>query len=188
MAERQRGSRDARGSERGGASVALFRLPPPAAGGSPSRADQLILAAATGARRLSDEELREVLEHVAHAGFDPRPDRRGRTAAEKHFRKHVIEQREWPEDTTFEQYLASARMVVLDPRSSIMTSQYYREHQLAVIGPSGSMRGPKGGDWIVVEYRLGLGHWTTVFQPEDLQHDFIHVPRRENVRWLRRHL
>lgn len=188
MAERQRGSRGIRGSERGTASVGFARLPPVAAGGLLPRVDQLILEAATGARRLSGEELREVLEHVAQAGFDPRPDRRGRTAAEKHFRKYVIDQQEWPESTTFEQYLASARAVVFDARSSIMVSQYYREHQLAVIGPSGSMRGPKGGDWIVVEYRIGLGHWTTVFQPEDLHHDFIHLPARENVRWLRRHI
>lgn len=121
MANYESSSCGIRGSERGRASAWFARLPPVATSGSPSRVDQLILEAATGVRWLSDEELREVLEHVAHAGFAPRPDRRGRTAAEKRFRKHVIDQREWPEGTTFGQYLTSARMVLVDPRSSIMT-------------------------------------------------------------------
>lgn len=43
----------------------------PIAGGVLSQADQLILEAATGARRLSRQDLQEVLEHGAQAGFDP---------------------------------------------------------------------------------------------------------------------
>lgn len=54
------------------------RTQPIAAGGSLPRADQLILGASTGARSLSDEELREVLEHVAQAGFDPKARERAR--------------------------------------------------------------------------------------------------------------
>lgn len=70
MAERPSGSRGIRGSERGTPSVVIRSPAAVAAGGSLPRADQLIPEAATGARRLSDEELREVLEHVAQAGFE----------------------------------------------------------------------------------------------------------------------
>ncbi len=158
------------------------------AGRVPAAADALILAAATGARPLSDQELAVVLAHVAQAGFDPRRDKRGRTAAEKHFRKHVIAQHEWPDGTTLEEYLESARQVLLDPESSVMVSRYYGSFQLGVIGPSGSMRGPRGGNWIVVDYRAGLGYWTTVFQPRDLRQDFLLVAGRESMRWLRRRI
>uniref|UniRef100_A0A831WYQ1 Uncharacterized protein n=1 Tax=Thermorudis peleae TaxID=1382356 RepID=A0A831WYQ1_9BACT len=205
MAERQRGSRDARGSERGGASVALFRLPPPAAGGSPSRADQLILAAATGARRLSDEELREVLEHVAHAGFDPNARERARgelagivwkgqvlggsmmlPPAERHYIKHVLLRREWPEGTTLEDYKESIRAVVLDPASGLATRRYEgRAWQLTVVRRNGALRGPADHEWILVDYRVETGHWMTSYQfSEDPQ-----VERRRQateVRWLRR--
>jgi hypothetical protein len=153
-----------------------------------ARPDRLILEAATGARRLSREELAEVLEHVAEAGFDPVPDKRGRTSAQKHFEKHVRVQREWPEGTTLEEYLESARRVVLDPGSSVLVSQYRGQYQLGVIGPSGAARGPGGNAWIVVEYRVALGHWTTVFQPRDVQRDYLLVAKRENLRWLRRRL
>lgn len=89
-----------------------------------SRADALILEAAMGVRALMHAELQEVLAHVAQAGFDPRPDKRGRTNAEAHYRKHVERFREWPPGTTLETYLESARRVILDRRSSIFTSRY----------------------------------------------------------------
>ena len=150
--------------------------------------DQLILEAATGARRLSRQELQEVLEHVAQAGFEPTPDRRGRTAAEKHFQKHVVRLQEWPPGTSQDDYLSSARRVLLSPQSSVFTSRYKGSWQLAAIGSSGDDRGPQGSDWIVVEYRVGLSYWVTVFQPIDVYRDVLQHPDREMVRWLRRRL
>uniref|UniRef100_A0A7C2WCB5 Uncharacterized protein n=1 Tax=Thermorudis sp. TaxID=1969470 RepID=A0A7C2WCB5_9BACT len=154
--------------------------------GAVSRADALILEAATGVRELTHAELQEVLAHVAQAGFDPRPDKRGRTNAEAHYRKHVERFREWPPGTTLEAYLQSARRVILDPRSSVFTSRYAGYWQLAVIRRADELRGPGGSDWVVVEYRVELGHWTTVFQPRDLEHDFLYATKREHLRWLRR--
>ncbi len=157
-----------------------------AEGHSLAAADALILEAATGARQLSPGELQLVLAHVAQAGFDPRPDKRGRTAAEKHFQKHVLRREEWPPGTTLVDYLESARQLVLDPRSSVMVSRYAGHYQLAVIGASGAARGPGGAEWIVVEYRVGLGYWVTVLQPVDLDSEFLQRPGREQIRWLRR--
>ena len=172
-----------------------------------SRADQLILGAATGARWLTHEELHEVLEHVAQAGFDPNARERARgelaglvwqgqelrgstllPPVERHYVKHVLLRREWPAGTSLEDYLESARQTILNSGSSVFVSAYQGQWQLAVIGKSGSWRGPHGNEFIVVEYRVETGHWTTVFQPRDMYTDFIRTAGRERVRWLRRRI
>lgn len=171
------------------------------------RVDQLILEAVTGARRLTREELHEVLEHVARAGFDPNARERARgelagivwqgqvlrgstllPPAERHYVKHVLLRREWPTGTSLEDYLESARQTILNSGSSVFVSAYQGQWQLAVIGKSGSWRGPHGNEFIVVEYRVETGHWTTVFQPRDMYTDFIRTAGRERVRWLRRRI
>jgi hypothetical protein len=178
---------------------------PIAAGGSLSRADQLILEAATGARPLSDEELREVLEHVAQAGFDPNARERARgelagivwrgqvlegssmlPPAERHYIKHVLLRREWPEGTTLESYTESIRAVVLDPASGLATRRYEgRAWQLTVVRRSGALRGPADHEWVLVDYCVETGHWMTAYQfSEDLR---VELRRKAaEVRWLRR--
>jgi hypothetical protein len=159
-------------------------LPPD--GGALADEDRLILEAATGARRLSRRDLQRIREHVARAGFDPTPDPRGRTAAENHYRKHVEGLREWPDATTREAYLASVQRVILDDRSGVLTSRYQGQWQIAFLRRPEELRGPRGTDWVVVEYRVGLGYWVTAFQPRDLERDFLRRPAREEIRWLRR--
>ena len=170
-----------------------------------SRADALILEAATGARRLTRAELQEVLEHVARAGFDPDARERagsrlagmfwrGRVLsgsdrlppAEVHYLRHVVRAREWPPDTSLEAYLESIRHVILDPRSGILVSQFLdKGWQLACVRRSEDLQGPGGGEWVMVEYRLATGHWMTAFQPERGLAYFEDVRRRDQ-RWLRR--
>jgi hypothetical protein len=174
------------------------------AGSALSRADQLILEAATGARRLSRQELQEVLEHVAQAGFDPNARERARgelagvtwrgqvlqgssmlLPAERHYVKHVLVRQEWPEGTTLNDYLESIRAVILDPSSGVAVGRYLgTSWQLTVVRRSGQLRGLKGRDWILVDYRIETGHWVTAYQ-------FALDPRqqvaqeRSDVRWLR---
>lgn len=171
---------------------------------SPSEVNRLIVEAATGLRRLTGDELRRVLTHVAQAGFDPAPTARaggrlagliwrGRTlrgsdrltSAEVHYLRHVVARAEWPRDTTFDGYLASIRATIPDQRNGVLISKYQAAWQLTVLCRSGDLRGPDGFDWILVDYRVGLGHWVTVFQPArgllELQ-----SPRRSDVRWWRR--
>lgn len=129
--------------------------------------------------------MRNVREHIAQAGFDPVPDRRGRTAAERHFRKHVEQLKEWPEGTTLRGYLDSARRVILDTQSNLLVSRYQGFWQIAAVRSSGDLRGPHGSDWVVVEYRLGLGQWVTAYQPDDLEQDFLKASPRQEIRWLK---
>ena len=174
-------------------------------GGAVSWADEVILAAATGGRRLTRAELEAVLEHVARAGFDPDARERaggrlegllwrGRVLrgsdllppAEAHYLRHVVACQEWPPGTTLDDYLASIPRVILDPRSGVLISQYQ--------GKAGTSRScvvrrssenPKGRIWILVEYRVATGHWMTAFQPKTGL-AYFDDPRRGNKRWVRR--
>ncbi len=167
-----------------------------------SDADMLILEAAIGARQLTEEELRQVAEHVAQAGFPPTIGRatglagltwEGRilrgsdelTAAERHYLRHVINVNEWPEGTTLEEYVGSISQVVMDGHTGIFTSRYQGQWQIGFVRRSGDLLGPSGSEWVLVEYRLDIGHWVTAYQPvEGL--GVIEGPGRENIGWQRR--
>ncbi len=173
-------------------------------GSMSSDAGSLLLEAATRGWRLTDEELQQVLEHIARVGYDPDAlekargklaglNWQGRTLrgrdmlppAEAYYLRHVVAQREWPAGTTYEAYLDSIKDIIENPQSGVLISQFQGAWQLTIIGPSGAMQGPGGGDWIMVEYRLSTGHWITAFQPrEGLR--YLEMPERTQRVWLRR--
>ncbi len=162
--------------------------------------DDLIRSAATGENLLTVNELNLVLLHVAGAGFDPdsREKVRGRLAGlawqgrilvgpdtltplEVHFLWHVQRRREWPDGTRLDGYVQSIREVILDPSSGIFISRYWGEWQLGVARRSGVLRGPGGTDWVLVEYRISLGHWVTAFQPSQGPDVALLSPMRESI-------
>lgn len=166
---------------------------------------RLILDVATDPQRiLSLEELGEIVQHVARAGFDPhalerargnivgslRPDgdevQRGERLppAEVHYLRHVVVQPEWPAGTSLAGYVASIREVIGDSDSGLLVCQYQGAWQLTVVRESRLLRGPAGQDWLLVDYRLGTGHWTTAHQLRQGLAD-LRSPRREHLRWLR---
>jgi hypothetical protein len=170
-----------------------------------SDVDRVILEAATGARWLTADELRWVLERVAQTGFDPAALERvrgrldgvvwqGRTLrgsdrlppAEVKYAWHVVRQQEWPAGTGLIDYVESIRRVILDPTSGVFVGRYQRAWQLSMVRDSGDLRGPGGGDWILIEYRVDTGHWVTAYQPRVSLERALANPAREDVRWLRR--
>jgi len=173
--------------------------------GNFSDTSRLILEAAASGRHLTGDELQQVIQHVAQAGFDSTAiedvggrlvgliwkDHRIRTGdslppAEVHYLRHVAVQSEWPLGTAYDEYLASLRDVILDPQTGFLINQFRdRGWQLTAIRSSGSLQGPAGRDWIVIEYRLATGHWVTAFQPrEGLA--YLERPERRQTIWLRR--
>ena len=104
---------------------------------------------------------------------------------ERHFLRHVILQREWPDGTTMATYVESIGEVVRDPTSAVYLSRYGGAWQLGVIRRSGAYRGPGGYDWVLVEYRLETGHWVTANQPRDRLR-FLGAPERTHLQWLQR--
>lgn len=167
-----------------------------------------MLEAATGARTLTPDELRQALDQVARAGFSPRPVLvggrvegkvwqgrvRGRTdyllPAEVHYLRHVVDGQEWPPRMSLDEYLQSLREVILDPLSGVATSRWSRHSwHLTVMRRSGRLRGPGGHEWVMVEYGIegvGAGYWITAFQPQNGINYLTADSRREQVRWLRR--
>ncbi len=171
--------------------------------GNRSELDQFILAAATAVRELGGADLQRVLEHVAQAGFDPYSMEKvgGRVAgllwqgrvltgndrlppAEVHYLRHVVVAREWPLGTSLPEYLRSARDVIRDGRSGVLTSRYQGAWQLTVVRRAEELQGPDGFGWVLVDYRVQTGHWVTVFQPADGLR-VLQRPTREDFRWLR---
>jgi hypothetical protein len=168
-----------------------------------SSVDQLILDLGLGARRATGRDLEAIRLHVAQAGFDrlaifpadvraaglTRADstivQRGDLlpTAELHYLRHVVRQQEWPPGTTQAHYEDSLRNLALRLRVGILISVVppFGWH-VGIVGRTGALRGPRGFDWLLVEYRVSTGHWSTGFQPEQgLQ--FANLRRRR--RWLR---
>lgn len=186
------------------------RPPGPPDGGSSGGGEEppdiytMITEAANGERVLSGEELTTIAEYVEEAGFDPTyqaqagPRLDGLTwkgdpvyadtllsPADSHYLLHVIRNGEWPEETTQEEYEQSIRGIVDDPNTGIMVS-WYRDQgwQLSFARRSGALQGPRGYEWVVVEYNLYYDNWTTAFQPlRGLA--YLEEPDREDAKWLR---
>jgi hypothetical protein len=167
-------------------------------------AHYLIREIAAGARELTIAELDRVLRHVAAAGFDSlaqeaaRGPLRGQVwngqpiaattrlpADARHWLLHVGVNAEWPDGTTLAGYVDSLRGVVLDPDSGVFINTYKGELSLGVIRMSRDLRGPGGYDWVLVQYRVATGHWTTAFQPADGL-DEIMKTDWGRIQWLRR--
>ena len=168
----------------------------------PPDSDQLIQEVSSGTRALTADELQQVLRHVALAGFDPNAQEkaRGRIAglvwqgqivqgsallspAVKHFLWHVVANGEWPAGTTLTEYVDSVRRVVLDSTSGVFTNRYHGELGLGVVRESRDPRGPRGNEWVLVQYRVSRGYWMTAFQP-NLGLDELSEPGWEDIRWL----
>ncbi len=169
-----------------------------------SSVDHLILQAAAGTRSLAEEELRHVVELVARVGFDPlaHEQARGRIAglrwrgrilaakdplppADKHYLWHVLANGEWPDGTSLDDYLDSIRRVILDPTTGIFTNRYQGEWSLGFLRESRDLEGPGSRGWLLVQYRVSRGHWTTAFQPFQGLSE-ISQPGWSDIRWLRR--
>lgn len=146
--------------------------------------------------------MRQILEPVARAGFDPNAQEkaRGRIAglpwrgrvvqgsdllspAEMHYLWHVVQNGEWPTGTPLAEYVDSIRRVVLDPTSGIFTNRYHAELSLGVVRETRELRGPRGNEWVLVQYRVSRGYWMTAFQP-NLGLDELSGPEWSDIRWL----
>ena len=100
-----------------------------------------------------------------------------------HYLRHVIDQHEWPTGTTQAQYEASLRDLALTLRVGILLSERppFGWH-VAIVGRTGTMRGPGGRDRVVVEFRVSTGFWATGYQPREGSRFAI---SRLRQRWLR---
>jgi len=165
--------------------------------------NQMIRDIAAGTRAPTGTDIAAIRAHIANAGFDPASsylaDRRvlglpwsdGAAiehgdripTAELHYLRHVVAQREWPPRTSPAEYVDSLRELADIPRTGILISEIppFGWH-VAIVGRSGRWQGPRGFEWMLVEYRVNSGHWATGFQVRDGLLFFI---SRRIKRWLR---
>lgn len=106
--------------------------------------------------------------------------------AELHYLRHVVARPEWPPGTDLSDDLDSIRAVILDMESGILLSWWHGFLHLTVVPRSGSLRGSEGEEYVMVEYRVDHGHWTTAFQPAAGIAYITDDPERMRQRWLRR--
>lgn len=163
--------------------------------------DELIEAAFAG-ERLNAAEIQRIAEHIAAAGFDPtllvpagsrligiewqgrqlrRQDQMPTAGA--HYLRHVVARQEWPVGTTPETYEASVASIAEQPESGVFINRFLGHRSVGVVGRSGVWYGPEGAEWMLVEYRVAVGHWTTAFQVRRGL-GYIEQQRREGFRWL----
>jgi hypothetical protein len=155
-----------------------------------SDVDQLILNLGLGLRDPTGYDLDMIRWHVSQAGFDPHlsfdADRRviglqrtvGTTIQrddqiptdELHYLRHVIAREEWPSGTTQRQYEDSLRNLAARPQSGILVSEVppFGWH-VAFVGRSDQWQGTAGFAWMLVEYRVTMGHWTSVARRSDIR-------------------
>ena len=166
--------------------------------------DALIRAVHDTGGSVTEAELTQILDHVARAGFDEQAREAARgplrgqmwqgqpvigstrlPPAVRHWLLHALVNREWPVGTTLAGYIDSLRRITLDPDSGVFVNTYQSEISLGIMRESRELRGPGGHAWILVQYRVSTGHWTTGFQPEDGLEE-ITKPDWGQVRWMRR--
>lgn len=165
--------------------------------------DDLIRVAGIGLRELTSEKLERVVRHVANAGFDPKGKERagGRVAGlvwkgkilksndtlspgEAHYLRHVVARKEWPEGTSLSEYHHSLSDVIRDQSSGIFVNRFYGAWQIGFVRKSGNLKGPEGGEFVIIEYRVDVGHWITGFQPRILD-EVLNSQHRSDFKWLR---
>lgn len=162
--------------------------------------DRLITEIATVGRDMTAGESRLIREHVVARGFPavetiagPRLagiEWKGKvlTGEERlpwdvvHYLRH---KREWPEGTSFRRFLASIGDLVLDPATGIAVFRWQnRVWHLAFMRRSEKLRGNGGFEWVVLDYDVEAGYWTTAFQVKRLEDLTQSSLRRAGFRWL----
>lgn len=86
------------------------------------------------------------------------------------FYDHVEEDRQWPEDTTPEEFLECLRSTVLDQRSAIYLTdaRSLGEWSIYFVGRvRRAWKGPGGSGRIVIIFNADQPRFVTGFQPED---------------------
>jgi hypothetical protein len=99
---------------------------------------------------------------------------------EIHYLRHVEHQQEWPTGTTQAQYERS--LANLAARMRVVSVVPPFGWHIGIIGRTGDAKGPIGGDWMLVEYRVSSGHWSTGHQRRD---GLAFANQRQRKRWLR---
>ena len=144
--------------------------------------DALIVELIEAGRLATQDELSQIVAHVAQAPFASRPVRisprlRGEfvtvlgkrvakrlPSVEFHLLKRVHLEQQWPVGTTARQYVADLYLAVRHPAVRIWTYEYHGEPMVGFLAPSQVQNAPKPEAFVFVAYNARYGAITTGFQ------------------------
>ena len=151
--------------------------------------DDLLLKLIETGRQASAEELAAMIAHVAQAPFATYlakvPNQLRRLLIEKgvelpvrlsslavHWLKRVVEEEQWPTETTDVQYVADLQKAILHPHVQIWSYRYYQQPFVGFLSPS-HIQGIKGARvFIFVVYSPLYGTLTTGYQASSVDEIF----------------
>ena len=144
--------------------------------------DALIIELIESRRRATDEELSQLVAHVAQAPFASRPVRisprlrdafaaalgkpvpRRLPSIEFHLLKRIHLEQQWPVGTTARQYVTDLHLAVRHPATRIWTYEYRTEPMVGFLAPSQVQNAPQPEAFVFVAYNARYGAITTGFQ------------------------
>ncbi|MBL7184431.1 MAG: hypothetical protein ISS50_08280 [Anaerolineae bacterium] len=143
--------------------------------------DALIVELIESGRRATEEELSQIVAHVAQAPFASRPvrppgwlrealARLGITmparvpAGEAHLLKRVYYDQQWPVGTTTDRFVADLRLAIRHPDACVWTYEYFGEPCVGLLAPSHIRGTPGAKPYIFVAYSARYGTLTTGYQ------------------------
>jgi len=144
--------------------------------------DALIIELIESGRQATDEELSQIVAHVAQAPFASRlvrisPRLRDAFAAalgktvprrlpsiESHLLKRIHLEQQWPVGTTARQYVTDLHLAVRHPATRIWTYAYRTEPMGGFLAPSQVQDAPQPEAFVFVAYNARYGAITTGFQ------------------------
>lgn len=143
--------------------------------------DALIIELIESGRQATDEELSQIMAHVAQAPFASRlvrPPRWWRealarlgitmparvSAGEFHLFRRVYLDEQWLPDTTLETYIQDLRQVIRHPEAQVWTYLYYSAPAIGFLAPSHIPGAPVSTPFIFVAYSPRYGTLTTGYQ------------------------
>jgi len=143
--------------------------------------DALIIELIESGRQAMDEELPQIVAHVAQSPFASRlvrPPRWWRealgrlgitmparvSAGEFHLFRMVYLDEQWPPGTTLETYVQDLRQAIRHPEAQVWTYHYYGAPAIGFLAPSHIPEAPVSIPFIFVAYSPRYGTLTTGYQ------------------------
>ena len=144
--------------------------------------DALIIELIESGRQATNEELSQIVAHVAQAPFASRlvrvspglwdefavalgkPVARRLPSIELHLLKRIYLEQQWPVGTTAKQYVTDPHLAVRHPAARIWTFAYRTEPMVGFLAPSHIQNAPKPEALVFVAYNARYRVITTGFQ------------------------
>jgi len=144
--------------------------------------DVLIVELIESGRRATEDELSQIVAHVAQAPFASRLVRvsprlrdefalvlgklvaRRLPSIEFHLLKRIYLEQQWPIETTTRQYVTDLHLAVRHPAAQIWTYEYRTEPMVGFLALSQVQNAPKPEAFVFVAYNARYGAITTGFQ------------------------